>query len=130
MNNEVLKDIATAVLCRLDGPGKWHKNRERPQFEKIKNPVFGLSVGDVVYNYDADDEEMLERQVVAVVDGIGYVLWTSGYWGPLLIPVDNEGFGRTMTEAAELSREQIETDFDYAQRLIDRMKMLKPLLGQ
>ena len=130
MNNEMLQEIAGVVLSQLIGPGRWCKDRERPRFEKITNPILGLAEGDVVYTYDEDDEEMQECKVLAVVDGVGYVLWSTSYHGPLLMPVANDSYGRTMAEAAEVNREQIESDIRYAQERYDRLSKVKQVLGQ
>jgi hypothetical protein len=130
MDKELLKAIAESVLTQLVGEGRWYKQKDRPRFEKIDNPVMGLEVGDVVFTYDEDEEEMQERQVIAIVNGIGYVLWASSYHGPLLLAVSDDCYGKTAKEAAEANREQIESDIEYAQRRYDRMTKVKAILGQ
>jgi hypothetical protein len=130
MDKELLKAIAESVLTQLVGEGRWYRKNDRPRFEKIDNPVMGLEVGDVVFTYDEDEEEMQERQVIAIVNGIGYVLRASSYHGPLLLAVSDDCYGKTAKEAAEANRGQIESDIEYAQRRYDRMTKVKAILGQ
>lgn len=126
---EIAKAIASTVLAKLSGRGAWYRTEDGlPKFMPIKNPLPDLECGDVVYSYD-DDREALERsQVIAVVDGIGYVLWVSGCHGPLLVPVDSDCYGRTMAEAAKVNRESIEATIAYSQGLSDRTRALKDAL--
>lgn len=130
MDKELLKAIAESILTQLVGEGRWHERIDPPRFKKIDNPLMGLEVGDVVFRYDEDEEEIQERQVIAVVDGIGYVLWVSGYYGPMLTAVSHGGYGKTVKEAAEANREQIESDIEYAQCRYDRMTKVKAILGR
>ncbi len=130
MDNELLKAIAKAVLGQLVGKGVWDTEVERPRFEKIDNPLTGLKVGDVVFTYDGDDEEMKEKQVIAIVDGIGYVLFNSRFYGPVLLPVSDDEYGRTAKEAAEVNREEIESDIEFAQERYDRMTKVREIINQ
>ncbi len=130
MDNELLKAIAESVLTQLVGEGVWDAGVERPRFEKIDNPLTGLKVGDVVFTYDGDDEEIKEKQVIAIVDGIGYVLFNSRFYGPVLLPVSDYEYGRTAKEAAEVNREEIESDIEFAQERYDRVTKVKAILGQ
>jgi hypothetical protein len=130
MDRQLLKVIAEAILTELIGPGNWRKDNQLSRFKAIDNPLTGLKVGDVVFTYDVDDEEMKEKQVIAIVDEIGYVLFDSIVYGPMLLPVSDDEYGRTAKQAAEVNRKQIERDIEYAQGTYDRTTKIKQILGQ
>jgi hypothetical protein len=130
MDRQLLKVIAEAILTELIGPGNWYKDNQLPRFEAIDNPLMGIEVGDVVFTYDTDNEELKEGQIIAMVDGIGYVLRNSKYYGPSLLAVSDDDYGRTAKEAAEVNREQIERDIKWARERYDRTTKIKQILGQ
>lgn len=129
METSLLRTIAVAILTSIEGNGRWRTDStERPEFEKIKNPLLGLSVGDIVYSYSEDDEAMVEDRVLVVADGIGYIFCNMYYWGPTLVPVDDEAFAITREAAVDLWRSTIESDIEWSQGKADRLPGLKALL--
>jgi len=128
MSNELLISIAKAALTKLIGEGDWYKPYERPRWAKIPDPLPNLAVGDVVYIYDSDEEEIKECRVVTVDDGIGYVASFHRHFGPTLEPVSEDFYARTAKEAAELGREEIESDMAYARKNITRMEKVWAVL--
>lgn len=130
MDNELLQEIAECVLSQLVGEGRWYKHEERRRFAKIDNPLMGLSVGDVVFTYNSDAEEIQEKRVVAIFHGIGYVAHYHRVYGPSLEAISDECYGKTVKEAAEANREEIELDIAYAEQRYDRMTKVKEIIGQ
>ena len=130
MNDALMVEMAKTVLRTFLGSGWWVTWKEKA-FKKTQNPLLGLAVGDVVYDYDDESERIRERSVIAVVDGIGYVLFAIEETGePMLLSVNADESARTIADAVRLGRENIESRIEYAEEAFANATKLKALLGQ
>lgn len=128
VDSGLIVSLAKTALRQLVGDGYW-KTSSSDKFKKIENPILGLAVGDNVYTYDDDVEEMQTLEVLAVVNDVGYVLVVCRFYGPRLVPVSDCSYGRTLRDAVELYREDIEFSVQNATECFERANKLKPLLG-
>ena len=103
--------------------------RSHEEFQKIDAPLKGLSVGDVVYAFNEDDDELDEDRVAVVDDGIGYLVYI-GYRGPALDPIPAATHGKTKAEAVRKWREGITRSLKWCQKLQDRIPSLQALLEE
>ena len=68
-------------------------------------------------------------QHCTIFEGIGYVFLNQCYYGPTLLPVNDQEYALTREDAIELWRSTIESDLTYLQEKADKLPGLKLLLA-
>ena len=131
MSDKLLISLAKAILSHLVGEGYWHRQGARPpRFEKPIDPILGLETGDEVYLYDSEKERVIGYPVITVMDDVGYVIVDDRYYGPYLRGISETDFGRTVDDAIESDREQIESDLRYWEDHAGTGEYLRSLLNR
>lgn len=125
MNKELLKEIGKTILANTIGTGFWH---EAKRFEPIKNPLTGLSVGDVVYQFDEDDYKINEFKVVFTKDGVGYVVKETRFHGPHLCPVCT-WFSKTIT-GDEVFADEMKEALEYHKESLSKLQAMVDLVNE
>lgn len=123
----LLQAVAESVLANLIGDGYWYTEKELPKFNKPEDAIEGLNPGDIVLTYEAGEIE--EHAVLAVIRGVGYFLVDHHYYGPILGPVTDDCFFRTVEEVVSAYRDEIESDIAYYEERNRQVIKLKSLLS-
>ena len=82
--HKLLQGVAESILRSINGPGCWDLFSTSRDYKKPDDALSGLSVGDVVYSYSDEEESLTEERVIAVVDGVGFVLYCNAHDSPSL----------------------------------------------
>ena len=127
MKSDTLAAVASVILNKELGDGSWelwsNDKRHVPD-----DPILGLEVGDIVYQYDSDERLMQSDEVIFMNEGIGYVVQVSEYFGPRLLPVCESNYSKTVDLAIFVNRETIDSDIAYEGEMMQRCDLLKQLI--
>jgi len=125
MNKELLAKIGKAILANTIGSGFWQESK---QFKPINNPLTGLSVGDVVYEFDQDDYKINEFEVVFTKDGVSYVVKEDHFNGPHLCPVST-WFSKTIT-GDEVFADDMKAALQYHKKSVSKLQAMVELVNE
>jgi hypothetical protein len=130
VDHKLLQGVAESILRSINGPGYWDVHSAPRGYKKPDDALSGLSVGDVVYSYNEEEEALTEERVIAVVDGVGFVLYCDAQDRPGLLPVVAGTYGHSREAAITEWRADIEADIKYCQARADNLAGLKSLLRE
>lgn len=125
----LLDNLSRAIIAwevgekvRTDYGAQYHAWAVTPKEEALS-----VNIGDVVYAWDSDDSKIAEARIVAVLLGYGWIIESSGD-RVYVSPVCKGDWFLSPSEAAEASKDEIASEREYAEKLIEGVSAAEKLL--